>query len=108
MISGFKSYFRRYSPWINNRILNDYHLHDIKTCGKKHFYFFTMIIGVNIHLDARIKVAKAVNYFILLAFRSAHSGLFAVRFSLFFYLRSVLYLCCWRRSSLVVTSENTQ
>lgn len=49
---------RTCSERINNRILNDYHLHDMKIRGKKRYSFFTMIIGINIHLDARIKKAK--------------------------------------------------
>lgn len=40
---------------INNRILNDYGLHSL-SCrnGSKHF-FFTMLAGINIHLDAWAK-----------------------------------------------------
>jgi hypothetical protein len=46
---------RTSSERINNRILNDYHLHNMKIRGKKRFSFLTMVIGINIHLDARIK-----------------------------------------------------
>jgi hypothetical protein len=49
---------------INNRILNDYMLHRMRIRGKKRFSFLTMIIGTNIHLDARLK-----------AVTSAHSGI---------------------------------
>ena len=49
---------RTCSERLNNRVLNDYHLHDMKIHGKKRFSFFTMIIGINIHLDARLKAAK--------------------------------------------------
>ena len=40
---------------INNRVLNDYHLHDMKIRGTVHFSFWTMIIGICIHLDAQEK-----------------------------------------------------
>ena len=43
---------------MNNRILNDYHLHDMKIHGKKRYSFFAMIAGINIHLDAWLKKAK--------------------------------------------------
>ena len=49
---------RTCSERINNRVLNDYHLHDMRIRGKKRYSFFTMMIGINIHLDARIKKAK--------------------------------------------------
>lgn len=49
---------RTSSERLNNRVLNDYHLHDLKIRGKKRFSFFTMVIGINIHLDARIKITK--------------------------------------------------
>ena len=49
---------RTCSERINNRILNDYGLHAMRTHGKKRYSFFTMMIGINIHLDARIKKAK--------------------------------------------------
>lgn len=41
---------------VNNRVLNDYHLHDMGIHTKKRYSFFTMIIGINIHLDARLKM----------------------------------------------------
>lgn len=47
---------RTCSERINNRILNDYKLHQMRIRGKKRYSFFTMMIGINIHLDARIKV----------------------------------------------------
>lgn len=46
------------SERVNDRILNDYHLHDMKIHGKKRYSFFAMIAAINIHLDARIKVQK--------------------------------------------------
>lgn len=50
---------RTSSERINNRILNDYHLQDMKIHGKKRYSSFTMIAGINIHLDARLKKAKS-------------------------------------------------
>lgn len=47
------------SERVNNRILNHYHLHDMRIHGKKRYSFFTMIAGINIHLDARIKVKNS-------------------------------------------------
>ncbi|GMQ60688.1 hypothetical protein AN1V17_50900 [Vallitalea sediminicola] len=49
---------RTCSERINNRILNDYGLHSMRIRGKKRYSFFTMMIGINIHLDARIKKAN--------------------------------------------------
>ena len=49
---------RTCSERVNNRVLNDYHLHDMGIRGKKRYSFITMMIGINIHLDARIKKAK--------------------------------------------------
>lgn len=46
---------RTCSERVNNRILNDYGLHAMRIHGKKRYSFFTMMIGVNIHLDARLK-----------------------------------------------------
>ena len=40
---------------VNNRVLNDYHLHDMGIHTGKRYSFFTMIICVCIHLDARLK-----------------------------------------------------
>ena len=40
---------------VNNRVLNDYHLHDMGIHTKKRYSFFTMVICINIHLDARMK-----------------------------------------------------
>jgi hypothetical protein len=40
---------------INNRVLNDYHLHDMKIRCTMRFSFWTMVIGICIHLDAREK-----------------------------------------------------
>lgn len=49
---------RTSSERVNNRILNDYHLHDMNILSKKRYSFFAMIAGINIHLDARIKKKK--------------------------------------------------
>ena len=49
---------RTCSERVNNRVLNDYGLHQMRIHGKKRYSFFTMMIGINIHLDARIKKAK--------------------------------------------------
>lgn len=46
------------SERMNDRILNNYHLHDMKIHGKKRYSFFAMIAGINIHLDAWLKVQK--------------------------------------------------
>lgn len=43
---------------VNNRILNDYNLQHMRIRTKKRFSFFTMMASINIHLDARIKVAN--------------------------------------------------
>ncbi len=43
---------------VNNRILNDYCLQHLKICGKDHFSFWSMLIGICIHLDARYKAAQ--------------------------------------------------
>ena len=42
---------------INNRVLNDYFLQYLKIRGRDHFSFWTMLIGICIHLDARYKAA---------------------------------------------------
>lgn len=57
---GFKDIYksRTSSERINNRILNDYNLHASRIQGKKRFSFFSMLIAINIHLDARVKVAN--------------------------------------------------
>ena len=47
---------RTCSERINNRILNDYRIHSLRIYGKKRYSFMTMIAGINIHLDARLKV----------------------------------------------------
>ena len=41
---------------VNNRVLNDYHLLSMKIRGTDHYSFWTMLIGICIHLDARYKV----------------------------------------------------
>jgi len=37
-------------------VLNDYHLHDMGIHTRKRYSFFTMMICINIHLDARLKM----------------------------------------------------
>lgn len=39
---------------INNRVLNDYHLHQMKIRGYAKVAFFAIFAGINIHLDAWI------------------------------------------------------
>ena len=45
---------------VNNRVLNDYCLQHLKIRGRDHFSFWTMLIGICIHLDARYKAAHPV------------------------------------------------
>ena len=40
---------------VNNRVLNDYHLQDLKIRRDDHYAFWTMVIGICIHLDAWYK-----------------------------------------------------
>ena len=40
---------------VNDRVLNDYQLHNMKIHTKKRYSFFLWLIGTNIHLDARLK-----------------------------------------------------
>lgn len=42
---------------VNDRVLNDYCLQHLKIRGREHFSFWTMLIGICIHLDARYKAA---------------------------------------------------
>lgn len=49
---------RTSSERINNRILNDYHLHTMGIHSRKRYSFFAMIAGINIHLDAQLKGMK--------------------------------------------------
>ena len=42
---------------VNDRVLNDYCLQHLKIRGRDHFSFWTMLIGICIHLDARHKAA---------------------------------------------------
>lgn len=42
---------------LNDRVLNDYCLQHLKIRGKDHFSFWSMLIGICIHLDARHKAA---------------------------------------------------
>lgn len=43
---------------MNDRVLNNYHLQDLKIRGDDHFSFWTMIIGMCIHLDAWYKMSS--------------------------------------------------
>ena len=43
---------------LNDRILNNYCLQHLKIRGRDHFSFWTMLIGICIHLDARYKAAS--------------------------------------------------
>lgn len=42
---------------MNNRILNDYHLHSMKIRNRAKTIFFTIFAGINIHLDAQVKAS---------------------------------------------------
>ncbi len=42
---------------VNNRVLNDYCLQYLKIRGRDHFSFWSMLIGMCIHLDARYKAS---------------------------------------------------
>lgn len=42
---------------VNDRVLNDYCLQHLKIRGRDHFSFWSMLIGICIHLDARYKAA---------------------------------------------------
>lgn len=46
---------------INNRILNDYGLHQLFIHRKEHYSFMATMIGICLHLDARYKQAQAGN-----------------------------------------------
>lgn len=46
---------------VNDRVLNDYCLQHLKIRGKDHFSFWTMLIGICIHLDARYKTNRLGN-----------------------------------------------
>lgn len=43
---------------VNDRVLNDYHLQEMMIRGDDHYSFWTMIIGICIHLDAWFKVGR--------------------------------------------------
>lgn len=49
------AYERTACERVNNRILNDYHLQNLKICRNDHHTFWIMIIGICIHLDAWYK-----------------------------------------------------
>lgn len=40
---------------MNNRILNDYHLHDMYIRNQSKFLFFAIFVAINIHLAAQMK-----------------------------------------------------
>lgn len=40
---------------VNNRVLNDYHLLKLKIRGDCHYSYWTLMIGICLHLDARAK-----------------------------------------------------
>lgn len=48
---------------LNNRILNHYGVEHMHVRGKKRFSFFTMLAGVNVHLDAQLTLLKANHAF---------------------------------------------
>lgn len=48
---------RTASERVNNRVLNDYQLQSLRIRGTAHYSFWTMLIGICIHLDARYKVS---------------------------------------------------
>ena len=56
----FRSIYRERSACerVNNRVLNDYHLQELKIRGDDHYSFWIMLIGICIHLDARDKTNK--------------------------------------------------
>jgi hypothetical protein len=54
---------RTASERVNNRILNDYGIENDNTRGKKRIAFFTMMTGINIHLDAQLKILTQQNLF---------------------------------------------
>ena len=47
---------------INNRVLNDYHLQDMRVRDYAKVAFFMHIVCINIHLDAWIKQDKTKIY----------------------------------------------
>lgn len=46
---------------INNRILNNYNLHQCRMHTRPRLLFLMMMIGINIHLDAFLKVVSAID-----------------------------------------------
>lgn len=46
---------RTSSERVNDRVLNDYHLHLMGIHTRKRYTFFAILAGINIHLDARLK-----------------------------------------------------
>ena len=46
---------RTSSERVNDRVLNDYHLHQMGIHTRKRYTFFAILAGINIHLDARLK-----------------------------------------------------
>lgn len=43
---------------MNNRLLNDYHLHQMNLRNRAKNLFFAIFAGINVHLDAQIKVSN--------------------------------------------------
>lgn len=42
---------------MNNRLLNDYNLHNMKIRNRSKFLFFSIFAAINIHLDAQLKLS---------------------------------------------------
>ena len=61
---------------MNNRILNDYHLHSMKIRNRAKFMFFTIFAGINIHLDVQVKVFESALTFYNLVFSHTFFALF--------------------------------
>ena len=57
----WKEAYKNRSPSerMNNRFLNDYGLSRIRMKLQRRYAFFTMLIGINIHLDSWVKMASA-------------------------------------------------
>lgn len=49
---------------INNRVLNNYNLHNMCIRNKAKFAFFAIMAGINIHLDSWINVKKSIFQFV--------------------------------------------
>lgn len=53
---------RTSSERVNDRVLNDYHLHQMGVHTRKRYTFFAILAGINIHLDARLKKQQQKEY----------------------------------------------